>query len=49
VRLTGTAADLGTRSDADERELHRALRNLVVNAIRHTPADGVVDVSVRDR
>ena len=33
--------------NADERELHRALGNLVVNAIRHTPADGVVDVSVR--
>jgi len=29
---------------SDERELHRALGNLVVNAIRHTPADGVVAV-----
>lgn len=46
VRLTGTAA-ASVPVSADERELHRALRNLVVNAIRHTPADGVVDVSVR--
>jgi signal transduction histidine kinase len=46
VRLTGTAADASPVA-ADERELHRALGNLVVNAIRHTPADGVVDVSVR--
>ena len=34
--------------DADERELHRALGNLVVNAIRHTPADGVVEVMARN-
>jgi signal transduction histidine kinase len=46
VRLTGSA-DPGVPVVADERELHRALGNLVVNAIRHTPADGVVDVSVR--
>jgi signal transduction histidine kinase len=45
VRLTGSAAAWVPVS-ADERELHRALGNLVVNAIRHTPADGVVDVSV---
>jgi signal transduction histidine kinase len=47
VRLTGSAATRIPVS-ADERELHRALGNLVVNAIRHTPADGVVDVSVRE-
>jgi signal transduction histidine kinase len=46
VHLTGSAAP-GIPVFADERELHRALGNLVVNAIRHTPADGVVDVSVR--
>jgi signal transduction histidine kinase len=46
VRLTG-AATAPIPISADERELHRALGNLVVNAIRHTPADGVVDVSVR--
>jgi hypothetical protein len=28
----------------DAAEMGRALRNLVTNAIRHTPADGVVDV-----
>jgi signal transduction histidine kinase len=27
---------------ADVRELSRALTNLVVNALRHTPPDGVV-------
>ena len=31
----------------DERALHRALANLVVNAIRHTPADGTVEVTGR--
>ena len=46
VRLTGSA-DAAVPVFADERELHRALGNLVVNAIRHTPADGVVDVCVR--
>jgi len=46
VRLTGSA-DATVPVVADERELHRALGNLVVNAIRHTPADGVVDVCVR--
>ena len=47
VRLTGRAE--GTLAVAgDERELHRALGNLVVNAIRHTPAGGVVEVVARD-
>jgi signal transduction histidine kinase len=46
VRVTGSA-DAPVPVLADERELHRALGNLVVNAIRHTPADGVVEVSVR--
>jgi signal transduction histidine kinase len=45
VRLTGHSAGpvpvIGNAS-----ELGRALTNLVANAIRHTPADGVVDVSV---
>jgi signal transduction histidine kinase len=31
--------------DADERELRRALANLVANAIRHTPDDGAVHVA----
>ncbi len=44
VRLAGRAAT-GSLVSADERELHRALANLVLNAIRHTPADGVVELS----
>ena len=32
---------------ADGRELSRALTNLVVNALRHTPPDGAVSVSAR--
>jgi signal transduction histidine kinase len=43
VRLTG-AAVRGMPIYADSAELGRALRNLVTNAIRHTPSDGVVDV-----
>jgi signal transduction histidine kinase len=44
VRLAGTASGpLPVR--ADGRELGRALANLVVNAIRHTPTDGSVTVS----
>ncbi|HET9968286.1 MAG TPA: HAMP domain-containing sensor histidine kinase [Streptosporangiaceae bacterium] len=43
VRLTGeTRAPLVVQ--ADPRELSRALTNLLVNAIRHTPADGSVHV-----
>lgn len=46
VRLTGTASGpLPIR--ADGRELGRALSNLVVNAIRHTPADGTVTVTAQ--
>jgi len=43
VRLTG-AAVRGMPVYVDAAEMGRALRNLVTNAIRHTPADGVVDV-----
>jgi signal transduction histidine kinase len=43
VRLTG-AAVRGMAVYIDSAEMGRALRNLVINAIRHTPADGVVDV-----
>ncbi len=46
VHLTGRAEG-PLAVDADERELHRALGNLVVNAIRHTPSDGVVEVLAR--
>jgi signal transduction histidine kinase len=43
VRLTG-AAVRGMPVFVDSAEMGRALRNLVTNAIRHTPADGGVDV-----
>jgi signal transduction histidine kinase len=43
VRLTG-AAVRGMPVYVDSAEMGRALRNLVINAIRHTPSDGVVDV-----
>jgi signal transduction histidine kinase len=43
VRLTG-AAVRGMPVYIDTAEMGRALRNLVTNAIRHTPSDGVVDV-----
>ncbi|WP_449065533.1 sensor histidine kinase [Planomonospora algeriensis] len=43
VRLAGSV-DPVVPVQADAGELSRALRNLVVNAIRHTPADGTVSV-----
>ena len=43
VRLTG-AAVRGMPVYVDSAEMGRAMRNLVINAIRHTPSDGVVDV-----
>jgi signal transduction histidine kinase len=43
VRLTG-AAVRNMPVFIDSAEMGRALRNLVTNAIRHTPSDGVVDV-----
>ncbi|MBP2706306.1 two-component sensor histidine kinase [Microbispora sp. RL4-1S] len=43
VRLQGEA-DPALPVDVDADQLSRAVRNLVVNAIRHTPAGGVVRV-----
>jgi signal transduction histidine kinase len=43
VRLSGLADEI-LPVEADAAELGRALRNLVVNAIRHTPEDGGVEV-----
>lgn len=43
VRLRGEA-ERGVPLEVDAAELGRALRNLVVNAIRHTPSDGAVEV-----
>lgn len=49
VRLRGDVRE-GLPVQVDTAELGRALRNLVVNAIRHTPADGTVEIigDVRD-
>jgi signal transduction histidine kinase len=43
VRLSGLAPDV-LPVEVDAAELGRALRNLVVNAIRHTPEDGGVEI-----
>jgi len=48
VRMEGRS-ERGLIARADSRELSRALTNLVVNAIRHTPADGRVAVSAGRR
>jgi signal transduction histidine kinase len=43
VRLRGSASG-GLPVFVDTAEVGRALRNLVINAIRHTPSDGAVEV-----
>jgi signal transduction histidine kinase len=43
VRLTGAAAS-GMAVMIDPAEFGRAVRNLVTNAIRHTPRDGTIEV-----
>ncbi|NDU75579.1 two-component sensor histidine kinase [Actinomadura sp. DSM 109109] len=44
VRLRGDVRE-GLPVQVDSGELGRALRNLVVNAIRHTPGDGAVEIT----
>jgi signal transduction histidine kinase len=46
VRLGGHA-EPGVALQADPRELSRMILNLVTNAIRHTPSDGLVEVTGR--
>ena len=46
VRLDG-AVDEGVLVNADPAGLSRVVSNLLMNAIRHTPADGVVEVRGR--
>jgi signal transduction histidine kinase len=46
IRLGGYA-EPGVAVLADSRELGRLIGNLVTNAIRHTPTDGVVEVTGR--
>lgn len=48
VHLSGSA-DPGLLVKADGRELSRAVTNLVVNALRHTPPDGEVSVTAYRR
>jgi signal transduction histidine kinase len=43
VRLTGSAVR-GMPVLIDSAEFGRAVRNLVINAIRHTPADGTIEI-----
>jgi signal transduction histidine kinase len=43
IRLTGSAVR-GMAVLIDTAEMGRAVRNLVTNAIRHTPPDGVIEV-----
>jgi signal transduction histidine kinase len=43
VRLTGAAAS-GMAVKIDPAEFGRAVRNLVTNAIRHTPPDGTIEI-----
>jgi signal transduction histidine kinase len=48
IALRGDApADVAVR--ADSRELSRLMSNLVVNAIRHTPSDGAVEIQLAAR
>ncbi|WP_318646800.1 sensor histidine kinase [Nocardioides donggukensis] len=47
VRLGGSVSE-GLQVTADPAGLSRVVSNLVLNAIRHTPADGVVEVHGRD-
>jgi signal transduction histidine kinase len=44
VALRGHASDQVVSVRADGRELSRLMSNLVVNAIRHTPSEGFVDI-----
>jgi signal transduction histidine kinase len=46
VRLGGSVED-GVAVHADATGLSRVVTNLIMNAIRHTPADGTVEVSAR--
>ncbi|GAB4009209.1 sensor histidine kinase [Nocardioides ultimimeridianus] len=48
VRIGGSV-DAGLEVTADPAGLSRVLSNLLMNAIRHTPADGVVEVIGRQR
>ena len=48
IRLVGRAETTATIV-GDNRELSRALGNLVVNAIRATPVDGVVEIAAAEK
>ncbi|MCA1981589.1 sensor histidine kinase [Nocardioides nematodiphilus] len=46
VRIGGRI-DVGLQVTADPAGLSRVVSNLLINAIRHTPADGTVEISAR--
>ena len=46
VRLEGSVED-GLEITADPGGLSRVLANLIMNGVRHTPADGVVEIQAR--
>jgi signal transduction histidine kinase len=48
VRVAARAQP-GTPVEADASELGRALRNLLANAVRHTPSDGTIEVHSDER
>jgi signal transduction histidine kinase len=48
VRVAARARS-GTPIEADASELGRALRNLLANAVRHTPSDGTIEVHSDER
>ena len=51
VRLEGRTEPTGAEIEMSPQEMARVFRNLLENAIRHTPSDGsvVVDTTVEDR
>jgi signal transduction histidine kinase len=48
VRVAARARP-GTPIEADASELGRALRNLLANAVRHTPSDGTIELHCDER
>jgi signal transduction histidine kinase len=48
IELSGNVDGGPIQAELDPRRVQRVLANLVQNAIRHTPADGSVSISVRE-
>ena len=49
LTLRGTVEGTPLPIAMDTRRVQRVLHNLIQNSIRHTPADGTIDVRVQDR